>query len=121
MSDMNTSVDHYLDAWNDTDDASRQQKVAKLWIEEGRYVDPLADATGHETISATIGAVQQQFPGFTFRRLGTADTHHNVVRFAWELGPDGVEAPIAGFDVAVLAPDGRIEAVHGFLDKVPAA
>ena len=38
----------------------------------------------------------------------------------WELGPAGAEAIVVGFDVAVLAEDGRMEAVHGFLDKVPA-
>ena len=37
-----------------------------------------------------IGAVQQQFPGFSFRLAGPVDGHHNQARFGWELGPDGV-------------------------------
>ncbi|WP_332909962.1 hypothetical protein [Nocardia asteroides] len=55
-----------------------------------------------------------------FRHTGTADAHHDQVRFTWELGPVGEPAPIAGFDVALIA-DGRIAKVYGFLDRVPAA
>jgi hypothetical protein len=65
--------------------------------------------------------VHEQFPDFAFQPAGTVDGHHDQVRFGWELGPqDAVEAPVAGFDVAVLDPSGRISAVYGFLDRVPA-
>jgi hypothetical protein len=47
------------------------------------------------------------------------DAHHNLARFTWELGQDGAEAVVVGFDVAVLSEDGRLREVHGFLDKVP--
>ena len=70
---------------------------------------------------ATIAAVQDQFPGFTFRLAGPVDGHHGQARFGWELGPDEGAAPIAGFDVAVTDGAGRIRRVHGFLDRVPAA
>jgi len=33
----------------------------------------------------------------------------------------GAEPLVIGFDVAVLDASGQIQAVHGFLDKVPAA
>jgi hypothetical protein len=76
---------------------------------------------GREAIAATIAAVQAQFPGFVFRLAGPVDAHHDQVRFTWHLGPEGAEALIAGFDVAVTDGDGRIRAVLGFLDRVPAA
>ncbi|MFC7645190.1 hypothetical protein ACFQX6_34520 [Streptosporangium lutulentum] len=72
-------------------------------------------------IDATIGAVQQQFPGLVFTLGGDVDAHHNLARFTWNLGPEGGEAIVVGFDVAVLTEDGRIQTVHGFLDRVPAA
>ena len=68
-----------------------------------------------------MGAAQGQFPGFTFRLAGTPDAHHDVVRFTWELAQGDAEALVVGSDVALLAEDGRIGAVAGFLDKVPAA
>jgi hypothetical protein len=57
----------------------------------------------------------------TFRLAGPVDGHHNQARFTWEFGPEGVDAPVVGFDVAVLSHEGKVVAVYGFLDKVPAA
>ena len=111
----------YLSAWNQTDPAARRAAVADLFTEDARYTDPLADVTGRDAIEATIAAVQAQFPGFVFRLAGPVDAHHEQVRFTWHLGPEGQEAPIAGFDVAVTDGDGRIRAVLGFLDRVPSA
>ncbi|WP_029112770.1 nuclear transport factor 2 family protein [Mycobacterium sp. URHB0044] len=111
----------YIDSWNATDPTARRAAVDRLYSEDARYVDPLAVAEGREAIAATIGAVQQQFPGFVFRLAGPVDGHHDQVRFGWELGPAGETAPIVGFDVAVIDDAGRIQTVLGFLDKVPAA
>ncbi|MBV8930916.1 MAG: nuclear transport factor 2 family protein [Mycobacteriaceae bacterium] len=111
----------YIDAWNETDPTARKAAVGDLYTEDARYVDPLAEAYGRDAIAATIGAVQQQFPGFVFRLAGPVDGHHNQARFGWELGPAGEPAPIVGFDVAVTDEAGRITSVLGFLDKVPAA
>jgi hypothetical protein len=111
----------YLAAWNETDATARRAAVDALFTEDARYTDPLADVAGREAIAATIAAVQGQFPGFVFRLAGPVDGHHDQLRFTWHLGPDGQEAPIAGFDVAVTDGAGRIRSVLGFLDRVPAA
>ena len=121
MSDFTAVATRYIDTWNETDPAARRTAINDLWAEDGRYVDPLAAAQGHAEIDATIAAVQSRFPDFVFRLAGPVDGHHNQCRFGWELGPEGTQAPIAGFDVAVLSADDRIEAVFGFLDRVPAA
>src|SRR5690242_12664159 len=99
-------AESYLAAWNETDPAARRALVAQVWTAGGTYTDPLADVAGHDALDATIAAVQQHFPGFVFRLLGTPDGHHAQVRFSWELGPAGGPAPVAGSDVAVLAEDG---------------
>src|SRR5579859_7421120 len=121
MTDYNDMARRYIETWNETDPTARRDAVDQLYTEDARYVDPLGVADGREAIAALIGAVQQQFPGFTFRLAGPVDGHHNQARFGWELGPAGAEAPIVGFDVAVSDEAGRIQAVLGFLDKVPAA
>ena len=120
MSDFEALAQRYIATWNETDPAARQQAVGALYTEDARYTDPLVDAEGRDAIAATIGAVQQQFPGFVFRLAGPVDAHHDQARFTWELGPAGApEAPIAGFDVAVRDGDGRLASVFGFLDRVP--
>jgi hypothetical protein len=111
----------YIEAWNESDPAARRAAVDRLFSDDVRYVDPLVDVSGREALVATIGAVQGQFPGFTFRLSGTVDGHHGQARFGWELGPQEGAAPVAGFDVAVTDEAGQIRRVHGFLDRVPAA
>jgi hypothetical protein len=119
MSDFTTLAERYIAAWNETDDAARRSAVADLWTADGRYVDPLVEVEGTDGIAATIGAVQAQFPGFVFRLAGPVDSHHEQLRFSWELGPAGEPAPIAGSDVAVTDGNGRLRTVLGFLDRVP--
>ena len=114
-----THAERYLAAWNETDPAARRAAVEQLFSADARYTDPLADAEGRDAIEATIAAVQAQFPGFVFTLAGAPDAHHDQLRFTWHLGPEGVEAPITGFDVAVVDADGRIRTVLGFLDRVP--
>ena len=120
MSDFPALAQRYIDTWNETDAAARLRAVEGLYTDDARYVDPLVEAAGHEQIAATIGAVQQQFPGFVFRLAGPVDGHHEQARFTWELGPEGAPAPISGFDVAVTDGNGRLRTVLGFLDRVPA-
>jgi hypothetical protein len=112
-------VERYLAVWNETDSARRRDLIARSWADGASYRDPLMEGDGHAGIDALVQGVHQQFPGYRFRRIGTVDGHHTYVRFAWELGPEGEPAPIAGSDVAILAPDGRLQSVIGFLDRVP--
>ena len=120
MTTYDELAQRYIDTWNETD-GGPSGVGDQLYTADARYIDPLAAAEGREAISAMIGAVQEQFPGFVFRLAGPVDGHHNQARFGWELGPAGAEAPIVGFDVAVNDDAGRIQTVLGFLDKVPAA
>ena len=112
----------YVAAWNEPDAEARRRAVAELWTEDGAYTDPLAAVEGHEAIAALIGGVREQFRGYVFELMDDVDAHHDVVRFGWELVPEGGgESVVVGFDVAVVAEDGRLRSVYGFLDKVPAA
>jgi hypothetical protein len=120
MSDYTDIAERYIAAWNETDADSRGQRVASLWAADGSYVDPMAEVAGRDAITALIGGVQDQFPGFAFRLLGDVDGHHRQARFRWELGPEGGPAPVAGFDVVTLDEQDRVTSVLGFLDRVPA-
>ncbi|HEU5331996.1 MAG TPA: nuclear transport factor 2 family protein [Actinocrinis sp.] len=118
--DAQATVARYLDAWNERDAVARRAVIDEIWAEGGTYTDPLAEVAGRDGIDAAIAAVQAQFPALVFRPGGPVDAHHEMARFTWELGPEGGEALVVGFDVAVFDNDGRIHAVLGFLDKVPA-
>jgi hypothetical protein len=117
MSDL---LENYLACWNETDAAARRALIATHWNEELTYVDPMVDIRGRDALDATIAAVHAQFPGFVFSPMGAVDAHHDVARFGWGLGPEGAEPVVVGFDVVTADESGRIAAVIGFLDRVPA-
>ncbi len=121
MFDFHALATRYIDTWNEADPAARRAAIEKLWADDARYIDPLVDAQGWSAIDAAIAGAQRQFPGFSFRLTGAVDGHHDQCRFSWEFGPAGTDAPVAGSDVALVTEDGRLQAVLGFLDKVPAS
>ncbi len=118
MIDVTRIVDTYIAIWNEDDSAARRALIADVWTEDATYTDPLADVTGHDGIDGLVSAVQSQFPGFVFRRLGEVDAHHAYLRFSWAAGPADGEAVVAGSDVALIS-DGHLRRVVGFLDLVP--
>ncbi len=75
---------------------------------------------GHVGIDGLISGVQARFPDFRFRLIGKPEGYADRFRFRWALGPEGGEAPGEGTDFALLAPDGRLGLVIGFIDKAPA-
>jgi hypothetical protein len=118
MTDPATVANRYIDLWNETDPDRRRTLLEQSWSPKVDYVDPLAAVDGHAGLDALVAGVQQRFPGFRFRLVGAPNGYADKVRFTWELGPDGAEAPIQGSDV-VLLEDGRMRQVIGFLDRVP--
>jgi hypothetical protein len=119
MSATRQLIDNYLRAWNETDAPRRRALIEEVYSERATYTDPMTQARGREAIDATVAAVQAMFPGHVFSLAGDVDAHHDLVRFQWNLGaPDAAEPLVVGFDVVELG-NGRIDRVHGFLDKVP--
>jgi hypothetical protein len=109
-----TTIDTYLAAWNEPDDAARAGLVeaalgADLW-----YRDAMLEADGRDSFNAVLGAVQAQFPGLVMRRTSAVDAHHDLVRFNWAFGAPGEEPMIAGVDVAKFDADGKLHRIIGF-------
>ena len=120
MTDVTTTVDTYFDMWNETDPDKRAELIEQAWGSDGRYADPLLEADGHEALSAMVETVHQHYPGHRFARTSGIDTHHDVVRFAWQLAaPDGA-VTVAGLDVGELTADGRLRRITGFFGDLPA-
>jgi hypothetical protein len=119
MSDPKTIASDYIALWNETDSGARVRKLNELWTADARFVDPIAKTVGAGEMSAFIGSVHDRFPGYRFALRGEPGGYDDQVRLSWSLGPVGGEAPIEGSDVLSLK-DGRVDAVIGFFDKVPA-
>jgi SnoaL-like domain len=120
MSTVNEIVAGYIAAWNETDGGRRRDIIARTWSEDASYLDSHREGTGHAAIDAMIGAVQERFPGYRFRLSSGIEAHHDRVRFSWSAG--GTEqSPLffGGTDFAMLAQDGRLRSVTGFIDAMP--
>ena len=121
MSDLTELTDRYFAMWNETDLARRSDIIAQTWTENATYIDPLISGVGHDGIDAMVQAVQTQFAGHQFHRTGAVDAHHDRIRFSWELAPEGGPAIAYGTDFGVVAEDGRLQMITGFLDAAATA
>ena len=117
MTDISTLIDGYIATWNEPDPQRRRALVAQTFTEDASYVDPLMTGAGIDGIDAMIAGAQQQFPGHRFELAGAPDAHHDRVRFTWHLKPTTSDDVVAiGHDYAVVADDGRLRSVTGFLE-----
>jgi hypothetical protein len=118
--DLTETIAAYFAMWNEEDPAARARLIEEAWVDSGRYVDPARDATGHTAINEMVSEARPHFPGHSVKRSSGIDAHHESIRFAWEVvGPDG-SVPVAGIDVGILAPDGRLQQITGFFGELPA-
>jgi hypothetical protein len=121
MSNVNEAVVRYLAAWNERDPRRRRDLVAKVWTEDGTYVDRVREGRGHDGLDAMIATAQERYPGYRLNLASGVQAHHDYVRFSWAAGGTA-EAPlyIKGTDFAMVAGDGRMKSVVGFTDAAPA-
>ncbi len=113
-------ADTYVATWNETDPARRRAGIAAAWAEAGTYRDPVMASDGPAGIDAMLAGVQAKFPGFVLKRTSRVDAHNGALRFTWSLGPAAGPTVVEGVDFCILAPDGRLASVVGFIDKAPA-
>ena len=124
MTDTTTDtaiVADYLAMWLEPDEATRNDRIARVFTEDGRHVDPNADARGHDGLAAMVTAVHGQFPGFRMRQISGIDVHNDQLRFGWELAAADGTPIVAGIDVGEVAEDGRLRRITGFWGDLPAA
>ena len=85
MTEVTTVVDGYIAMWNETDPERRRSIIEQTWTDDGSYVDPHAEVAGVDGLDALVAAVQEQFPGHRFVLAAGPDTHHDRMRFTWQL------------------------------------
>ena len=109
-----------IGVFSEPDPARRMAALSALWAPDGVLFEPGTSVTGHEAISASVGALLGRLPPDTvFMPAGPALGHHGRGLLRWAAGPrGGAPGPVTGTDVAVIE-DGRIRALYVFLDPMP--
>ena len=121
MANVNETVVRYMAARNERDPKRRRELFAATWAEDGSYIDANRHGKGQSAIDAMLATTQAQFPSYRLNLISGIEAHNNFVRFSWAAGGTS-DAPLylGGTDFAMLAPDGRIDSVAGFIDAAPA-
>jgi hypothetical protein len=117
---LEATIDTNLEAYLEPDAERRVQLIEQVWAPEGHLFDPPLDAAGHTAINEMFETVQGMFPGHTFRRTTGIDSHHGIARYGWELVDGNGAVALAGMDVAVVGPDGKLSRIAGFFGDLPA-
>ncbi|MFC5473789.1 nuclear transport factor 2 family protein [Paraherbaspirillum soli] len=120
MSHLINLIDRYIAVWNETDAGRRAELIAATWADNASYLDPMMQGDGHAGIAAMVAGVHQQFPGHRFYRTSDVESHHDRIRFRWELRPEQGPALVTGTDFGTLAGDERLQSITGFFDTMPA-
>jgi hypothetical protein len=116
---MNTNfidlLQKHIETWGEKDRTQRRKMIESIDSENCYYVDPIDEIIGRDEMDSLIERIQTQFPGFKFSIDSPINTHHNITRFAWHFGPDGMTV-VSGVDV-VMFEGGFIRSMYGFFDK----
>ncbi len=109
----------YFDMWRAAEPQARADLVERAFAPDGRHVDPMADAIGHEELAGMLANVHAAYPGFTIDRTSAIDQHGDQLRFAWTLRAADGTSVVDGLDVAEVSGDGRLGRVASFWGELP--
>ncbi len=117
--DTKSTVEAYISAWNEEDEAKRRELLDQCWDESATYTDPTSDISGRDALFGLISQFQTQMPGAAIAVTSGIDQHHDRIRFCWKL--TGAAQAIEGIDVGQVSPDGRLKSIVGFWGMNPPA
>jgi hypothetical protein len=111
---LSTTVDTHLAGYCEPDPPTRRRLLEQVWADDAELIDPPLEGTGVDAIADLVDVILTHYPAHRFVRTTACDTHHDIVRYGWELrAPDGAVA-VSGLDVAELDDAGRITRIVGF-------
>jgi hypothetical protein len=102
--------------FSEHDAEKRRNNIARLWAEDGVFIDPDSRYEGHSGIERAAAGLVKKFPNFVFTERGDPQAFNGVGKLDWGYGPAGEEAVITGSDVLVMKGD-KIGALYTFLTR----
>jgi hypothetical protein len=112
-------LERYVAAWHEPDPERRAAAVHLLWDEHGTLVNGIAEYRGWAAVATAITRSHDVWvaTGHRFREARQPVSHHNAIRFSWEMvAPDGATVISTGTNVLMLSGDSRILSDYQFTD-----
>jgi len=118
---VEASLENYILAWNEPEEAKRRELLTDHWTSAGTYTDPSGHAEGLEGLVTHIGGFldNPQFKGFAIVRTSGIDIHHQSFRFTWEMRNASGQVLTAGIDYGEFDDQGLITKIVGFFGPYP--
>jgi hypothetical protein len=101
--------------FSEPDAEKRHKAIARLWADDGVFVDHNDRYEGHARIALAADGLAKKFPNFIFTERGEIVAIPGAGKLNWGFGPAGAEPVITGSDVLVITDD-KIGAIYTFLD-----
>ncbi len=106
--------------FSERDPARRLDAIRELYTADAVVTEPEGVAKGEVAISNAVAELLSKLPpSFAFTPIAPAVGHHGVGRLFWKAGPPNGPPAVTGMDIAHFK-DGRIKALHVFLDPAAA-
>ena len=120
---MNTALQHLmernvLEVFGELDSERRKSVINELYTDNCTFFEADNQIVGRNALSAKVGQILSEAPGFVFSLAGPPEVNHDLGRARWRFGPNGATPVVTGMDVAVFK-QGRISSLYTFVDKVP--
>jgi hypothetical protein len=120
MNDAAAFADRYLAVWNEPDAQQRRTDVENLWVPDGGHYSYSFARKGYDELDDRVSGAYERWVnegGYVFRSANDASGRDDVVKFHWEMAPAaGGDVVSVGFDVVILAGDGRMEVDYQFVE-----
>ncbi|UVO12519.1 hypothetical protein NM962_22225 [Mycobacterium sp. SVM_VP21] len=84
---------------------AREQAISEICTQNVFVGEPAAALTGHASVKTAIAALQVQLPDTVITRTSPTQTSHDLVTYAWALGPADGPALASGRDVLIIRDD----------------
>lgn len=112
--DPGARADAWFAMWSDTNDASRESRLAQIVAPSITMRDRFSAVAGIDDLTRHIAAAHTFMPGLRLERDGDARQCQGMLIADWvAAGPDG-QPRGRGTNVFTVGPDGRIDSVTGF-------
>jgi hypothetical protein len=73
--------------FSEHDAQKRRNNIARLWAEDGVFVDHNSRYEGHSDIDHAVVVLIERFPTFTFTERGELQAFNGVGKLDWGFGP----------------------------------
>lgn len=107
-----------FEVFNEPDDERRAAAIARTYTTEVEWHDDDGVEIGRDALREKAIALRGTLAGMQFTVAGPVHQTRGFGYLGWHLAPQGGEAVVSGFDVALIK-DGLINALYSVVLKTP--